>query len=123
MSFPDAALAHALAFILPSTAASPGHASISAATRSNIKNSTGTSQSDNFDIYSIPAAAGLTRLALRSVVAPLGSCSTTILWRQPLILYASPAQFQQTQRVGGNREDRGVTEALRRRIVLRSANR
>ena len=40
--------------------------------------------------------------------------------RQPLILYASPAQFQQTNAIGGDLGEGtgGVTEALRRRIVL-----
>jgi Tol biopolymer transport system component len=39
--------------------------------------------------------------------------------RQPLILYATQAQFQQTNVVGGVGEGTGgVTEALRRRIVL-----
>ena len=39
--------------------------------------------------------------------------------RQPLILYATQAQFQQTNVVGGIGEGTGgVTEALRRRIVL-----
>jgi Tol biopolymer transport system component len=39
--------------------------------------------------------------------------------RQPLILYATSAQFQQTNVVGGIGEGTGgVTEALRRRIVL-----
>jgi hypothetical protein len=42
--------------------------------------------------------------------------------RQPLILYATPSQFQQTNAVGGDIGEGtgGVTEALRRRIVLPS---
>jgi Tol biopolymer transport system component len=40
--------------------------------------------------------------------------------RQPLILYASPTEFQQTNAIGGDVGEGtgGVTEALRRRIVL-----
>jgi hypothetical protein len=80
-------------------------------------------QTEHFDVYYYPrekaAAESAARMAERWY-----SRLTTILrhelsGRQPLILYATAPEFQQTNVVGGIGEGTGgVTEALRRRIVL-----
>jgi Tol biopolymer transport system component len=78
----------------------------------------------HFDIYFYPAereaagvAAGMAERWYARLAAVFGH---QLKGRQPLILYASPAEFRQTNAVGGDLGEGtgGVTEALRRRIVL-----
>jgi Tol biopolymer transport system component len=77
----------------------------------------------HFDIYFYSSEGESARLAARLAerwYTRLGRIlHHELSGRQPLILYATPAQFQQTNVVGGVGEGTGgVTEALRRRIVL-----
>ena len=77
----------------------------------------------HFDIYFYsterPSADLAARLAERWYFRHARLLHHELSGRQPLILYATQAQFQQTNVVGGIGEGTGgVTEALRRRIVL-----
>ena len=77
----------------------------------------------HFDLYYYPeeqAAAGIAaRMAERWYARLSAVMHHPLSGRQPLILYATQAQFQQTNVVEGISEGTGgVTEALRRRTVL-----
>src|SRR6476661_4337348 len=77
----------------------------------------------HFDLYYYPeerpAADIAARMAERWYARLSGLMHHQLSGRQPLILYATQAQFQQTNVVEGISEGTGgVTEALRRRIVL-----
>jgi hypothetical protein len=77
----------------------------------------------HFDIYFYPseqdAASVAARMAERWYVRLSTVFHHPLSGRQPLILYATQSQFQQTNVVGGVGEGTGgVTEGLRRRIVL-----
>jgi hypothetical protein len=81
-------------------------------------------KTEHFDIYFYPeertAAAIAGRMAERWYVRLSSVLDHNLSGRQPLILYASQAQFQQTNAIAGDLGEGtgGVTEALRRRIVL-----
>jgi hypothetical protein len=81
-------------------------------------------KTEHFDIYFYPderdAAGQAARMAERWLTRLSTVFNHELSGRQPLILYASPSQFQQTNAVGGELGEGtgGVTEALRRRIVL-----
>ena len=81
-------------------------------------------KTEHFDIYYYPAEQVAASQAARMAERWLTRLSTVfhheLSGRQPLILYASPAEFQQTNAIGGDIGEGtgGVTEALRRRIVL-----
>ena len=82
-----------------------------------------TLRTDHFDIYFYPEereAAEITgRMAERWYARLSTLLHHELEGRQPLILYATQTQFQQTNVVSGIGEGTGgVTEALRRRIVL-----
>jgi len=77
----------------------------------------------HFDLYYYPeereAAPLAARMAERWYTRLSGIFHHQLSGRQPLILYATQAQFEQTNVVQGLGEGTGgVTEALRRRIVL-----
>jgi len=79
---------------------------------------------EHFDVYYYPAErAGATdaaRLAERWYARLSRFFDHELRGRQPLILYASPAAFRQTNVIDGDLGEGtgGVTESLRRRIVL-----
>lgn len=79
---------------------------------------------EHFDIYYYPEEADAARIVARMAerwYARLSRFFTHELrGRQPLILYAAPAHFRQTNAVEGAIGDGtgGVTEAIKRRIVL-----
>ncbi len=81
-------------------------------------------RTDHFDIYFYPeeehAADQAARLAERWYARYSRFFDHELSSRQPLILYASPAAFQQTNAIPGDLGEGtgGVTEALKRRIVL-----
>jgi Tol biopolymer transport system component len=81
-------------------------------------------KTDNFDFYFYTGEQAAARDAARIGErwrTRLGKLfNHELTGRQPVILYASPAQFQQTNTIGGDLGEGtgGVTEALRRRIVL-----
>jgi hypothetical protein len=80
-------------------------------------------KTDHFDVYFYPAeqqAAGMAgRMAERWYTRLSKVLGHQLQGRQPLILYATAPQFRQTNVVSGLGEGTGgVTEALRRRIVL-----
>jgi WD40 repeat protein len=81
-------------------------------------------KTDHFDIYFYlgeqAAATDAGRMAERWRTRLTKFFNHELSGRQPLILYASPTEFQQTNAVGGDIGEGtgGVTEALRRRIVL-----
>ncbi|MGZ8392055.1 MAG: BamA/TamA family outer membrane protein [Gemmatimonadales bacterium] len=81
-------------------------------------------KTQHFDVYFYPpeeAAAGHAgRMAERWYARLSSILDHELSGRQPLILYASAPEFQQTNAVGGGIGEGtgGVTEALRRRIVL-----
>jgi hypothetical protein len=81
-------------------------------------------KTEHFDVYFYPAereAAGVAAsMAERWYARLAGVLGHQLKGRQPLILYASPAEFRQTNAIGGDLGEGtgGVTEALRRRIVL-----
>ena len=80
-------------------------------------------RTDHFDLYYYPeerpAADIAARMAERWYTRLSGVLHHQLSGRQPLILYATQAQFEQTNVVQGLGEGTGgVTEALRRRIVL-----
>ena len=80
-------------------------------------------QTEHFDVHYYPrereAAEAAARLAERWYHRLSTVLRHELRGRQPLILYASAPEFQQTNVVGGVGEGTGgVTEALRRRIVM-----
>jgi WD40 repeat protein len=81
-------------------------------------------KTDHFDIYFYTgeeaAAHDAARIGERWLVRHSTVFNHDLTGRQPLILYASPTEFQQTNAIGGDVGEGtgGVTEALRRRIVL-----
>jgi hypothetical protein len=80
-------------------------------------------KTEHFDVYFYPreqaAATAAARMAERWYARLSAVFAHRLSGRQPLILYATGPQFQQTNVVGGIGEGTGgVTEALRRRIVL-----
>jgi hypothetical protein len=81
-------------------------------------------KTEHFDVYFYPDEREAAGAAARMAERWYGRLSTLfdhqLKGRQPLILYASPAEFRQTNAVGGDLGEGtgGVTEALRRRIVL-----
>ncbi len=81
-------------------------------------------KTSHFDIYFYPpekaAADYAGRMAERWYARLSSILDHELSGRQPLILYASAPEFQQTNAVGGSIGEGtgGVTEALRRRIVL-----
>jgi Tol biopolymer transport system component len=81
-------------------------------------------KTEHFDIYFYQgeqqAAADAARISERWLTRLSTLFRHELTGRQPLILYASPAEFQQTNTIGGDIGEGtgGVTEALRRRIVL-----
>ena len=81
-------------------------------------------KTEHFDVYFYPAerdAAGIAgRMAERWYTRLSTLFDHQLKGRQPLILYASPEEFRETNAVGGDLGEGtgGVTEALRRRIVL-----
>jgi WD40 repeat protein len=81
-------------------------------------------KTEHFDVYFYPgernAAVEAARMAERWRTRLSTVFQHELSGRQPLILYASPAEFQQTNAIGGDIGEGtgGVTEALRRRIVL-----
>src|SRR4029453_849362 len=80
-------------------------------------------KTEHFDVYYYPDEAAAAQQAGRMAERGYGRLSTILdhklSGRQPIILYATMPQFQQTNVVGGIGEGTGgVTEALMRRIVL-----
>jgi Tol biopolymer transport system component len=81
-------------------------------------------KTEHFDIYFYPGEQEPAKQAARMSERWLARLSNVfnheLSGRQPLILYATPTQFQQTNAIGGELGEGtgGVTEALRRRIVL-----
>lgn len=81
-------------------------------------------KTEHFDIYFYPreeaAAAHAARMSERWYARLSSILDHELSGRQPLILYASAPEFQQTNAVGGTLGEgtAGVTESLRRRIVL-----
>ena len=78
----------------------------------------------HFDIYYYPEEEAASRMAARMAERWYARLSTILSHelrgRQPLVLYASPSQFRQTNVVEGELGEGtgGVTEAYKRRIVL-----
>jgi hypothetical protein len=81
-------------------------------------------KTEHFDVYYYPrervAAVQAARMAERWHTRLSAILQHDLSGRQPLILYATPVEFQQTNAVGGDIGEGtgGLTEALRRRIVL-----
>ena len=81
-------------------------------------------KTEHFDVYFYPAerdAAGIAgRMAERWYTRLSTLFDHQLKGRQPLILYASSEEFRETNAVGGDLGEGtgGVTEALRRRIIL-----
>jgi Tol biopolymer transport system component len=80
-------------------------------------------QTDHFDVHYYPRERAAAEAAARMAERWYRRLSTVLRHqlrgRQPLILYATATQFQQTNVVAGIGEGTGgVTEALRRRIVM-----
>jgi Tol biopolymer transport system component len=81
-------------------------------------------KTDHFDVYYYPqeklAAEQVGRMAERWYARLSGLLRHQMKERQPVILYASNAHFQQTNTLGGapGEGTGGVTEAFKRRIVL-----
>ncbi len=80
-------------------------------------------QTEHFDVHYYPRERGAAEAAARMAERWYTRLSTVLRHelsgRQPLILYATSPEFQQTNVVGGISEGTGgVTEALRRRIVM-----
>ena len=81
-------------------------------------------RTDHFDVYFYPeeqaAAEQAARIAERWYARESQLFDHELSGRQPLILYASPAAFQQTNAIPGDLGEGtgGVTEAIKRRIVL-----
>jgi hypothetical protein len=81
-------------------------------------------KTDHFDVYYYPqekeAASEVGRMAERWYTRYSALLGHEMKERQPVILYASSAQFQQTNTLGGapGEGTGGVTEAFKRRVVL-----
>jgi hypothetical protein len=81
-------------------------------------------KTEHFDVYFYPreeqGAALAARMAERWYVRLRELLNHDLRGRQPLILYASHVDFEQTNVIGGvlGEGTGGVTEALQRRIVL-----
>jgi Tol biopolymer transport system component len=81
-------------------------------------------RTDHFDIYFYPeeqqAAEQAAQIAERWYARESQLFDHDLSGRQPLILYDSPAAFQQTNAISGDLGEGtgGVTEAIKRRIVL-----
>jgi hypothetical protein len=81
-------------------------------------------ETQHFDIYYYPEEEAAARMAARMAERWYARLSTVLSHelrgRQPLVLYASGAQFRQTNTVEGELGEGtgGVTEAYKRRIVL-----
>jgi WD40 repeat protein len=81
-------------------------------------------KTEHFDVYFYPeeehAAEQAARMAERWYARFSRFFDHDLSSRQPLILYASPSAFQQTNAVSGELGEGtgGVTEAIRRRIIL-----
>jgi hypothetical protein len=81
-------------------------------------------KTEHFDVYNYPeeaeAAALVGRMAERWYQRLTSVLDHDLEGRQPLILYASHPEFQQTNAIGGSVGEGtgGVTEAFKRRIVL-----
>ncbi|HEX6668212.1 MAG TPA: hypothetical protein VF061_01560, partial [Gemmatimonadales bacterium] len=80
-------------------------------------------QTEHFDVHYYPRERGAAEAAARMAERWYRRLSTVLrhelTGRQPLILYATAPEFQQNNVVGGIGEGTGgVTEALRRRIVM-----
>ncbi len=81
-------------------------------------------RTDHFDVYFYPeeqlAAEQAARIAERWYARESQLFDHELSGRQALILYASPAAFQQTNTVSGDLGEGtgGVTEAVKRRIIL-----
>ena len=81
-------------------------------------------RTEHFDVYFYPeeqvAATQAARMAERWYARLSGILVDSLSGRQPLILYASPTQFQQTNAVEGELGEGtgGVTESFKRRVVL-----
>lgn len=81
-------------------------------------------KTEHFDVYFYPpeeaAAVYAARMSERWYARLSSILDHELSGRQPLILYASAPEFQQTNAVGGTLGEGtgGVTEALKRRIVL-----
>ena len=81
-------------------------------------------RTEHFDVYFYPeeqeAADQAARIAERWYARDVQLFDHELTGRQPLILYASPAAFQQTNAISGDLGEGtgGVTEAIKRRIVL-----
>ena len=79
---------------------------------------------EHFDIYFYPEEQAGTEIAARMAERWYARLSNIfhheLRGRQPLILYASPTDFQQTNVIPGDLGEGtgGVTEPIRRRIVL-----
>jgi hypothetical protein len=79
----------------------------------------------HFDIYYYPEEEAAVRVAARLAERWHARLSTLLDYeipdRQPLVLYASSSDFQQTNTLGGEQPGEGtggVTEAFKRRVVL-----
>jgi hypothetical protein len=81
-------------------------------------------RTEHFDLHYYPeetvAARDAARMAERWYTRLAGTFSHEILSRQPVVLYADHADFQQTNVVDGILDEStgGVTEGLQRRVVL-----
>jgi Tol biopolymer transport system component len=81
-------------------------------------------KTQHFDIYYYPEEEAASRMAARMAERWYARLSTILSHelrgRQPLVLYASPSQFRQTNVIEGELGEGtgGVTEAYKRRIVL-----
>ena len=81
-------------------------------------------ETEHFDVYFYEEEAELTRVAARMAERWYARLSRILAHqlrgRQPVVLYASHPHFQQTTTVDGLRGEtaRGVTEALKRRVIL-----
>src|SRR6185503_6719216 len=80
-------------------------------------------QTEHFDVHYYPSERVAAEAAARMAERWYHRLSTVLRHelngRQPLVLYATAPEFQQTNVVAGISEGTGgVTEALRRRIVL-----
>jgi hypothetical protein len=81
-------------------------------------------RTEHFDLHYYPeatvAARDAARMAERWYARLAGALSHEILSRQPLVLYADHADFQQTNVIDGMLDEStgGVTEGLQRRVVL-----
>jgi Tol biopolymer transport system component len=114
-----------LVLALTIVAASPAHAQYFGRNKVQYQNfNFKVLRTQHFDIYFYPqeqeAASQAARMAERWLTRLSTLFHHELSGRQPLILYASPTEFQQTNAIGGDIGEGtgGVTEALRRRIVL-----